>query len=158
MKNPPKPKQKNITKTITTVNAQKEAYKAIVNELPERMLSVLKLIEKLNGCTYSELARVYGISANLVTNRVSDLQKVGLIKKIGTKEYNGRMQTIFKVCTADEARKIQQDLYIEYRTKREELERDFLTLADKSETTKDLIKSRINYYKTKIDLLMRFVV
>lgn len=140
------------------MNAQKEGYKSIINELPERMLSVLKQIEQLGVCTYSELASAYGVNTNLVTNRISDLQKVGLIKKIGTRESNGRPQTIFKVCTTDEAKEIQRQLYTEYRTKREDLETDFITLTDKSETTKDLIKARIGYYKNKIDLLLRFAV
>ncbi|MRN02718.1 hypothetical protein D1001_05315 [Riemerella anatipestifer] len=140
------------------MNAQKEGYKAIIKELPERMTTVLKQIEQLGECTYTELANAYNINTNLVTNRISDLQKVGLIRKIGTKECNGRQQTIFKVCSLDEAKKIQKQLYIEYRSKREDLETDFITLANKTETTKDLIRGKIEYYKTKIDLLMRFAV
>lgn len=70
------------------MNAQKEGYKAIIKELPERMTTVLKQIEQLGECTYTELANAYNINTNLVTNRISDLQKVGLIRKIGTKECN----------------------------------------------------------------------
>lgn len=140
------------------VNAQKIGYKAIKKELPERMKSVLDQMAALGDCTYSELANACGVNANLVTNRLSDLQKVGLIKRVGIKEYNGSKQSIFRVCSEVEAKEIQRSLYVEYRTKREDLETDYITLSDKTQTTKELIKTRIEYYKVKIDLLLRFAV
>ena len=53
-----------------------EAFYYVKKDLTERMLSVLKAIEKLQPCTYLEVETYLDRRPNSVTNRITELVSV----------------------------------------------------------------------------------
>lgn len=65
---------------MATITPRQEAYLKIKDTITERMNEILSVIEKIQPCTYEDIADELKTRTNLVTNRLNELEKTGLIR------------------------------------------------------------------------------
>lgn len=134
-----------------------EAYRKIRGSIAERMNEVLEVIKKIQPCTYEDIADELKTRTNLVTNRMSELERVGLIRVSDRVKQKGNTRSLFSVCTEDEAKQLQEEFLSKYRFEKEDLETAFQKVQD-NPAAKDVIKRRVNYCKYKLRLLTKYAI
>lgn len=134
-----------------------EAYRKIEGSIGERMNEVLEVIRKIQPCTYEDIADELNVKTNLVTNRLNELEKAGLIRVTGRIKQKGNTRSLFCVCTEEEAKKLQEEFQSKYRFEKEDLETAFQKVQD-NPAARDVIKRRVNYCKYKLRLLTKFAI
>lgn len=134
-----------------------EAYRKVRGSIAERMNEVLEVIGKIQPCTYEDIADELKTRTNLVTNRMSELEKVGLIRVTDRIKQKGNTRSLFSVCTEEEAKQLQNEFLNKYRLEKEDLETAFYKVQD-NPTAKDVIKRRVNYCKYKLRLLTKYAI
>lgn len=137
---------------------KQEAYLKVKDTIPERMSTVLKCINEIQPCTYKEVVSKLNSASNTVTNRMSELVRVGLIKISGTIFRHGSNHNQYSICSEEEARENQRQLYREYRTEKDDLTNDLKLLVHGSEKGKKHVQRRISYCYDKLKLLNRYRV
>lgn len=137
---------------------KKQAYELIKPQIPERLIEVLEVIKEIQPCNYKELAKFLKARDNSTTNRLSELEKIGLIEKKGEiKQQGGKSLSLFVVCDEVEAREKQRQLLEKYRTEREAQQKAMET-PDLPEVSYNLIKNRITRLTDMIRLINKFRV
>lgn len=137
---------------------KKQAYELIKPQIPERLTEVLEAIKEIQPCHYKAVAKYLQARDNNTTNRISELEKIGLIKKVGEVEQeNKRSLSLFAVCDEVEAREEQGQLLEKYQAEREAQQKAMET-PDLPEITYNLIKNRITRLTDMIRLINKFRV
>ena len=142
---------------MATITPRQEAYLKIKDTITERMNEILSVIEKIQPCTYEDIADELNTRTNLVTNRLNELEKTGLIRVSDRIKQKGNTRSLFIVCSEDETRELQEGFFLKYRTEKEELESAFLQIQD-NPSAKDIIKRRVTYCKYKLRLLNKYAI
>lgn len=142
---------------MATITPRQEAYLKIKDTITERMNEILSVIEKIQPCTYEDIADELRTRTNLVTNRLNELEKTGLIRVSDRIKQKGNTRSLFVICNEEETRELQEQFFIKYRTEKEELESAFLQIQD-NPSAKDIIKRRVNYCKYKLRLLTKYAI
>jgi predicted ArsR family transcriptional regulator len=142
---------------MTTITPRLEAYRKVRGSIAERMNEVLEVIGKIQPCTDEDIADELKTRTNLVTNRMSELEKVGLIRVSDRIKQKGNTRSLFSVCTEEEAKQLQEEFLNKYRLEKEDLETAFHKVQD-NPTAKDVIKRRVNYCKYKLRLLTKYAI
>ena len=142
---------------MATITPRQEAYLKIKDTITERMNEILSVIEKIQPCTYEDIADKLKTRTNLVTNRLNELEKTGLIRVSDRIKQKGNTRSLFVVCSEDETRELQEGFFLKYRTEKEELESAFLQIQD-NPSAKDIIKRRVSYCKYKLRLLNKYAI
>ena len=137
---------------------KQEAYLKVKDVIPERMRTILNCIREIQPCTYKDVVLELNSASNKVSNRMSELVRVGMIQISGTITKNGTKHTQYRTCTEEEAKEKQKELYREYRTEKDDLTNDLKGLVFGSEKTKNLIRGRISYCYDKLKLLNKYRV
>ncbi|MEY8761736.1 hypothetical protein [Chryseobacterium tongliaoense] len=142
--------------TITPTPRQ-EAYLKIKDTIAERMNEVLAVIGRIQPCTYEDIADELKTRTNLTTNRISELEKVGLIRVTGRVKQKGNTRSLFSVCNEEEAKRLQEEFLIKYKSEKEDLETAFQKVQE-NPAAKNIIKRRVTYCKYKLRLLTKYAI
>ena len=142
---------------MAAITPRLEAYLKIKGSIAERMNDVLVVIEKIQPCTYEDIADELKTRTNLVTNRMSELEKVGLIRVTDRVKQKGNTRSLFCVCTEEEAKQLQEEFLIKYKSEKEDLETAFQKVQE-NPAAKDIIKRRVTYCKYKLRLLTKYAI
>lgn len=135
-----------------------EAFYYVKKDLTERMLSVLKAIEKLQPCTYLEVETYLDRRSNSVTNRITELVSVGLVYVIGKIRIGKHSYTVYHTSSREQAKELQKWFFIKYRSEIDDLEQTYHKLDKDDHTAKKVIKERIKRIKFKQKLLSDYTV
>ncbi|GAA5096619.1 hypothetical protein GCM10023210_30600 [Chryseobacterium ginsengisoli] len=142
---------------MATITPRQEAYLKIKDTITERMNEILSVIKRIQPCTYEDIADELKTRTNLVTNRLNELEKTGLIRVSDRIKQKGNTRSLFVVCNEDETKELQEKFFLKYRTEKEELESAFLQIQD-NPAAKDVIKRRVTYCKYKLRLLNKYAI
>lgn len=142
---------------MATITPRQEAYLKIKDTITERMNEILSVIERIQPCTYEDIADELKTRTNLVTNRLNELEKTGLIRVSDRVKQKGNTRSLFVVCSEEETKELQEGFFLKYRTEKEELESAFLQIQD-NPAAKDVIKRRVTYCKYKLRLLNKYAI
>jgi predicted ArsR family transcriptional regulator len=142
---------------MAAITPTQEAYLKIKDTITERMNEVLEVIGKIQPCTYEDIADTLKTRTNLVTNRLHELEKTGLIRVSDRIKQKGNTRSLFVVCNEDETKELQEKLFLKYRTEKEDLEAAFQYVQD-NPAAKDIIKRRVVYCKYKLLLLNKYAI
>jgi len=142
---------------MTTITPRLEAYLKIKGSIAGRMNEILEVIGKIQPCTYEDIADELKTRTNLVTNRISELEKVGLIHVSDRVKQKGNTRSLFSICTEEEAKQLQEKFLNKYKLEKEDLETAFHKVQD-NPTAKEIIKRRVNYCKYKLRLLTKYAI
>lgn len=142
---------------MATITPRQEAYLKVKGSIAERMNEVLEVIGKIQPCTYEDIADELKTRTNLVTNRMSELEKVGLIKVADRIKQKGNTRSLFIVCTEEEAKQLQEKFLNKYKLEKKDLETAIHMVQD-NPTAKDIIRRRVNYCKYKLRLLTKYAI
>lgn len=134
-----------------------EAYLKIRNKISENMEEVLGAIRTLQPCTYTDVAEYLERPINSITNRISELVKIGLIDVRGVREHNGYSRSLFYVCDRETAKNLQNKLLEKFIAEKNDLEND-LRNGNLSENAKNLIKVRLVALYAQLRRIKRFRV
>ena len=99
-----------------------EAYLKMRNKITENMEDVLEAIRTLQPCTYTDVADHLERPLNSITNRISELVKIGLIDVRGVREHNGYRRSLFYVCDHSTAKNLQNKLLEKFVAEKKDLE------------------------------------
>lgn len=132
-----------------------EAYLKMRNKITENMEDVLEAIRTLQPCTYTDVADHLERPLNSITNRISELVKIGLIDVRGVREHNGYNRSLFYVCDHSTAKNLQNKLLEKFIAEKKDLEND-LSKGGLSENTKNLISVRLVALYTQLRRITRF--
>lgn len=136
------------------------AYCNICNFIPEKMRTILQVVEKIQPCTYTEVCALTKLPTNQVSNRIGELVRVGLIAMVGeVKAGNGKRKlTVYRTTTNEEAERLQFAFRNNFETMKNQLEADLCKPCKLSADAVNLISSKIAYCENKLKLLERFRV
>ena len=143
---------------MATIKPKTAAFLRVKDRIPPRMEYVLQAIKKIQPCTYKNVADELGEPAHLITNRISELVKVGMVTTDEFTYPDGRQMSLFRTCTIAEAKAKQKVLFREYSSERVALIKDLAKLDEMSENTKKLLQNRISFCDDKLKFLTRFKV
>ncbi len=134
-----------------------EAYIKMRNKISENMEEVLGAIQTLQPCTYTDVAEYLQRPINSITNRISELVKIGLIDVRGVQEHNGYNRSLFYVCDHSTAKNLQNKLLEKFVAEKKDLEND-LSKGGLSEHAKNLISVRLVALYAQLRRITRFRV
>ena len=134
-----------------------EAYIKMRNKITENMEDVLEAIRTLQPCTYTDVADHLERPINSITNRISELVKIGLIDVRGVREHNGYSRSLFYVCDKETAKNLQNKLLEKFIKEKKDLESD-LSKGGLSEHAKNLISVRLVALYAQLRRITRFRV
>ena len=134
-----------------------EAYIKMRNKITENMEDVLEAIRTLQPCTYTDVADHLERPINSITNRISELVKIGLIDVRGVREHNGYNRSLFVVCDHSTAKNLQNKLLEKFVAEKKDLEND-LSKNGLSEHAKNLISVRLVALYAQLRRITRFRV
>lgn len=132
-----------------------EAYLKMRNKITENMEDVLEAIKRLQPCTYTDVADHLQRPLNSITNRISELVKIGLIDVRGVREHNGYKRSLFYVCDHSTAKNLQNKLLEKFIAEKKDLEND-LRNGGLSENTKNLLQVRLVAIYAQLRRITRF--
>lgn len=135
------------------MEAKIKAYQLVKPEILGQMVKVLNAMKEIQPCSYKQVAEFIDKEVNSVSNRMSELESVGLIKKLKGET----RRSLYVVRNEVEARERQRELFQEYSIEKENLEKDII-IPNISETSYNLIKRKINYCNDKLKLLNKFKI
>ncbi len=132
-----------------------EAYLKMRNKITENMEDVLEAIKRLQPCTYTDVADYLERPINSITNRISELVKVGLVDVRGSRECNGYRRSLFVVSDHATAKNLQNKLLEKFIAEKKDLEND-LSKGGLSDHAKNLISVRLVALYTQLRRIKRF--
>ncbi|GEM_PF-1012579 len=132
-----------------------EAYLKIRNKISDNMEEVLGAIRTLQPCTYTDVAEYLQRPINSITNRISELVKIGLIDVRGVREHNGYNRSLFVVCDHSTAKNLQNKLLEKFIAEKKDLEND-LRNGGLSENTKNILQVRLVAIYAQLRRITRF--
>lgn len=132
-----------------------EAYIKMRNKITENMEDVLEAIKKLQPCTYTDVADHLQRPINSITNRISELVKIGLVFTDGSVEVDGNRRSLFVVCDHETAKNLQNKLLEKFIAEKKDLEND-LRNGGLSENTKNLLQVRLVALYAQLRRITRF--
>lgn len=139
------------------MDAKTEAYLKMRNKISDNMEEVLGAIKTLQPCTYTDVSEYLERPINSITNRISELVKIGLIDVGGVQEHNGYNRSLFVVCDHSTAKNLQNKLLQKFISEKKDLEDD-LGKFDLSEKSKNLLKVHLADLYVKLRRITRFRV
>lgn len=132
-----------------------EAYIKMRNKITENMEDVLEAIRTLQPCTYTDVADHLERPLNSITNRISELVKIGLIDVRGVREYNGYNRSLFVVCDKETAKNLQNKLLEKFVAEKNDLEND-LRKGGLSGHAQNLLQVRLVAIYAQLRRITRF--
>ena len=132
-----------------------EAYLKVREKITDNMVDVLEAIQKLQPCTYTDVAEYLERPLNSITNRISELVKIGLIDVRGVRQHNGYNRSLFVVCDHSTAKNLQNKLLEKFIAEKKDLEND-LRNGGLSENTKNLLQVRLVAIYAQLRRITRF--
>lgn len=138
---------------MNTTQVRDFTYQSIIEELPLRRKTVLKLIRDYGGLTAQELREKMRIGVNQVSGRVTELADELLIVQAGIKinPVSRKPNTIWRVTTPSERERIAVQEISNLISIVDDLSLDY-ELVENS-YSKELIISKMNYFRNKIEKL-----
>ena len=133
------------------------AYQMVLEKLPERLHATLEAIKKIQPCTYQDLTLYLNTRDNATTSKITELERIGLIKKAGEVLKQKRHLTLFCACDEVETRERQTEFIHKYTTEKDQLEGD-LNKGNLSMSGIRILKKKIIYYYEILRLLNKFKV
>ena len=136
-----------------SIQNRNNAYFEILKKAPKKCQFILELIKENKGITTQELSTKYGIRINNVSGRITELEKMCLIKAVGsaknlhTNKFNTIYVAIKDLKTITERRNLKAQELIDENAA---LINDFILL--KSTLSKVILNNRIR--KNKKELAM----
>lgn len=134
-----------------------EAYLKVREKITDNMVDVLEAIQKLQPCTYTDVSEYLHRPINSITNRISELVKIGLVFTDGSVEVDGYRRSLFMVCDHATAKNLQNKLLEKFIAEKKDLEND-LSKGGLSEHAKNLISVRLVALYTQLRRITRFRV
>ena len=129
-----------------------ENYNRIKKTLPSKVKETLELLQKIAPTTARSAQK---FKSYFIPQRFSDLQKLGLIKVIGTEKVGGSNFSVYDICTPEEAKENQTSIFNALNSDLEQTERA-LNLCEHLEQIKTLLHRHRLRITDNLNLLQKF--
>ncbi len=143
---------------MESIANRNDAYKSIIDKLPERRKYIFQLIQEHPNSTAWDLANLTMLPFNQVAARITELKELCLIEETGSKidSYTKKKNTTYKtISSLNERIELINKTFVQLRDDKSKLESDYRSGV--SNLTKNLVQKRIKGIKNQISSLSKFL-